>query len=614
MSGFAGIARADGGTPDAELIERMAERLAFRGPDAKRVWLKPGAGFCFTFLRTGPAPQAESQPISLDGKIWLLGDVRLDSRDELKQRLGQSGEKTISGVTDEELVLRAWRLWGEKSFEVFSGDYSFALWDSETKKLCCVRDLMGTRPFFYAHLGAQLIFSNTLDVVRLSPDVSAKLDKRFIGDFLLQAWCPDAVRTAFQDIRRLPAGHVLSSANGKVSVRRFAGFAIEEPLPLKRPEDYVEEFRSHLERAVRDRLPLGSAGVFMSGGLDSTSVAAMSKKVIRERGSETSLRAHTVSYTPLFNDDESLFASSVAEHLSIPIEILAGASSPPFDGWAESAISSPEPCSEPFLRLNIQHYRQLAAGARVALTGDGGDDILTGRAWPYLAYLLRRARVGTIAWAFSDYTFRYKRFPPLRAGIRARVHRWLGRADGSAGFPGWLEPRFERELRLRDRWKELQQPVKEVHPLHSVGYASLTSSYWPNMFENEDAGWTGVAVETRAPLLDQKLLRFLLRVPPVPWCMNKELLRESMAGLLPEEVRLRKKTPLLGDPLMLHTQKNGWKATIASDACERLKMFVDCKMLTATSHPAVGSTLWADLRPIALDFWLKSVENEQRIP
>jgi asparagine synthase (glutamine-hydrolysing) len=238
---------------------------------------------------------------------------------------------------------------------------------------------------------------------------------------------------------------------------------------------------------------------------------------------------------------------------------------------------------------------------------------MTGRAWPYLVYLLKRSRVVKMATAFGGYVLRHGRLPPLRAGIRTRLRRWIGRADETLDYPGWLEPEFEREMHLRDRWRELQQTEEAVHPVHPAGYASVTSAYWPSVFEIEDAGWTGVPVEARAPLLDQRLLRFLLRVPPVPWCMNKELLRTAMRELLPEEVRVRKKTPLRGDPLLLHAEKNGWKAVLREGACERLSKFVNCKMLSATSRPALGLSLWADLRPIALDYWLKSVENSGRI-
>jgi len=613
MSGFAGVVRADSGTPDAKLIERMAERLAFRGPDSTQVWMRPGAGFAFTLLRTGPSPQAATQPCSLDGRVWLLGDVRVDGREELRTRLGQHGEATRADATSEELILRAWQQWGEKSFEYLVGDFSFALWDADARAMWCVRDLMGARPFFYAHAAGTFVFSNTLDAVRLAPEVSGKLDPRFLGDFLLQAWCPDAEHSAFLDIRRLPAGHLLKYSNGTLAVRRYASLPIEEPLSLKPGEDYVEQFRGHLEQAVRDRLPVAPAGIFMSGGLDSTSVAAVASKVQASRGLQDSLRAYTVDYTPLFEDQEGALASSTAQHVGMSIDVLAGATCPPFSGWEEGSLSTPEPCAEPFFALHVEHFRQAALRVRVVLSGDGGDDIMTGRAWPYLLYLLKRGRLGKIAGAFGGYALDHGRFPSLRAGIRVSLRRWLGRANATLDYPKWLAPSFEKEMHLRERWRELQEPRRFEHPLHPDGYASLTSAYWPNVFEGEDAGWTGVPVETRAPLLDRRLIRFLLRVPPVPWCMNKELLRTAMHGLLPEEVRLREKTPLQGDPLLLHADKTGWRPALRDGTCERLSMFVNCKMLNATSRPALGLSTWADLRPIALNYWLKSVENSARI-
>jgi len=613
MSGFAGIVRGDGAPPDAKLIERIVEALVFRGPDATQIWMRPGAGFCFTFLRTGPSPQSTSQPHSLDGRVWLLGDVRLDGREELRRKLEQHGEMVSTDATNEEFILRAWQQWEEKSFELLVGDFSFALWDAQAKQLWCVRDLIGARPFFYAHTAGQLVFSNTLEVVRLVPQVSAKLDPHFIGDFLLQSWCPEAERTVYLDIRRLPAGHALKYSNGQLSVRRFTALPIEEPLFLKRREEYIEQFRGHLERAVRDRLPESSTGIFMSGGLDSTSVAAVSSQVQTERGLRHSLRAHTVDYSPLFEDEEGAFATKAANYLDIPIEILAGASSTPLSGWEAGPLRTPEPCAEPFWALHVEHYRQVAQHARVVLSGDGGDDILTGRAWPYLVYLLKRGRLDEVASAFGAYLLRHGRLPPLRAGIRTRLRRWIGRSVETQDYPQWLEPKFERELHLRDRWQELQRPATPVHPLHPGGYASLSGPYWPGIFETEDAGWTGVPVESRAPLHDQRLQRFLLRIPPVPWCMNKELLREAMRGKLPEDVRLREKTPLQGDPLLLHAEKNGWRPLLADGACETLSMFVNCKVLHTTSHPALGLMLWADLRPIALNYWLKSVENSAGI-
>src|ERR1700738_2244587 len=179
MSGFAGVVSLDGAPPDALLLQRMAERLAFRGPDGAKITTKPGAGFCFTFLRTGPAPQCPSQPCSLEGNVWLLGDVRLDGRDDLRRKLEQHGDEFHGEVTDEELVLRAWRRWGHDCLPDLMGDFSFALWNDEARRLLCVRDLMGARPFFYARAGGWFSFSNTLEVLLLVSQVSPALDSLF---------------------------------------------------------------------------------------------------------------------------------------------------------------------------------------------------------------------------------------------------------------------------------------------------------------------------------------------------------------------------------------------------------------------------------------------------
>src|SRR5438067_701845 len=101
MSGYAGIISADNAPPDRDLLGRMAAALAFRGPDATHITAQSSAGFVFTFLRTGPAPQSSQQPVTLDGRIWLIGDVRLDGRDDLRRKLEQHGASIPSMVTDE---------------------------------------------------------------------------------------------------------------------------------------------------------------------------------------------------------------------------------------------------------------------------------------------------------------------------------------------------------------------------------------------------------------------------------------------------------------------------------------------------------------------------------
>jgi asparagine synthase (glutamine-hydrolysing) len=611
MSGFAGMVCAADATPARNLLERMAAGLGFRGPDATQIRSQIGAGFCFTLLRSGPAPQSSEQPCSLDGRVWLLGDVRLDGREDLRRELEQNAESVPFHATDEELILRAWGQWHEAGLAKLLGDFSFALWDGATRQLLCVRSLLGLRPFFFASSGDWFFFSNTLEVLRLAPSVSSTLDPQFIGDFLLQEWSSDASRTVYKDIQRLPAGHFLKYSVEGLSVRRYTEIPIEEPLLLKRSEEYIERFQSLLERSVRDRLPDGPSAVFLSGGLDSSSLAAVGTKITRSSEASGLLRAYTIDSRPLFQDEEAILASRVAEHLGVDIQIVSRGSCLPFQGWGEPELRTPEPTHDPFLALGQLQYRQVSSEARVVFAGYGGDDVLTGQAWPYLIYLLRQWQFVTISKTFGSYVLKHKRIPPLRGGFRTRLGRWMRRRTDPLGeFPPWLEPHFVEQYHLRERWLELQRGPKISHPLHPIGYAGISSESWSSIYETEDAAWTGVPVEMRAPLLDLRMLRFLLRVPPVPWCMEKELLRKAMQGILPEEIRSRPKTALLFEPIDCFVKSNRWSPLPLAEPSSELRTYVDWQRLGATLGTATGSTLWAGLRPVSLSYWVKSIENK----
>ena len=347
----------------------------------------------------------------------------------------------------------------------------------------------------------------------------------------------------------------------------------------------------------------------MSGGLDSTSVAAHAARIAKEGGYGLELRAYTVDFLPLFEDDEASYASRAAQHLGIPWEVHSIGSATPFASWDTENLQEPEPSHEAFLLPDLELCRLVSSRTRIVLSGDGGDDVLTGQAWPYLKYLFRRRQFGTIAKAFGGYALKNGRIPPLHGGFRKRLERWIHRPDAMEGYPGWLNRDFEREQGLRKRWVELQAMPETTHPLHPVAHASLSSPYWAFVLEEADAAWTGVPLERRAPLLDLRLVRFLLRVPPVPGCMEKQLVREATRGVLPDEIVFRKKTPLRREPFEVFTKERGWRPRVPQPT-ERLREFVEWDKLDATLQNDSDSSLWADVRPISLDHWLKGVEKD----
>ncbi len=583
MSGFAGVVRFGGSefvfAEDAARTRKMAAAIAFRGPDAQIQWARAGVQFCFSFLKTGPALQAEHQPCSLDGQVWLLGDVRLDGRGEVIRKLEQSGERIEGAAPDEFLVLHVFHSFGEAGVAALDGDFSFVLWDERSRKLCGFRDLTGAKPFFYCASEGALSFSNTLDALRAAPGFDREFDENFLADYLLTSWCPEFERTVYRQIRRLPPGHLLQLSRDGLLVRRVAQLPAEELILYKRAEEYVEHYKELLHGAVEDRLPKGPCVVFMSGGLDSTAVAAVANQISKTSGAGGSVSAQTVDYRPLFEDKEGEEARRVAQFLQIPFELFHGGGCKPFSGWDAPGFPMPEPQNEPFQALHVECYRAAAATARVALTGNGGDDVLLGQAWPYLRGLLRGGQWLDALQALVGHIWNTRSVPILGLGIRSGIRNRFGGGIEQESYPEWIAEEFSRRMNLRERFTALQQNPTSEHPVHPKAYAMLSGPFWPNVLEGEDAAFTGVPVDTRAPLLDRRLVRYLLRLPTMPWCMDKHLMRRSMKGELPLETVERPKSPLAQDPLELQMAQGKWHVPPLAEYAAALSGIVDTARL-----------------------------------
>jgi len=616
MSGFAGIVRIGGGqehaVEDGLCIERMAQTIASRGPDTSQSWRHSDVHFCFSLLTTSPAIQAKAQPCSLDGRIWLLGDVRLDGREDLIRSFAQRGEQLARSVTDEELVLHTFRAFGESGVAELDGDCSLVLWDAKKEKLTAFRDLTGSKPFFYFANKESLCFSNALEPLCEAPKFSARLDEQFLADYLLVSWCPDPGRTVYEQIRRLPPGFLLEYSHEGFQVRQATRLPIEELLRFKSEDEYVEHYREILHRAVRDRLASDTNVVFLSGGLDSTTVAAEAERICRSGGRTYRVTAQSLDYRPLFEDQEGEEARRVADYLKIPFELLQGGQSEPFSGWDAPGFPLPEPKHEPFQVLHVERHRRASEIARVALSGDGGDDILLGQAGPYLLNQLKKGRPITAIAELASLIWNTRKLPVLGLGIRSGILGRFGQRPDKLTLPDWLRPDFVTRLRLQDRLRDLQHKPKSEHPNHPWAYAMLTGPFWPNVLEGEDAAWSGVPLEVRAPLLDRRMVRFLLRVPAIPWCMDKQLVRRGMAGRLPMRTLTRPKEPLAEDPVRLHLNKN-WRPTVAEKLASVVTEMVDPKRLENCSRRPQADETLSFLRPVTLDSWLKSVEMKRRI-
>lgn len=612
MSGILGIVNFDLAPVDRELLARMTNFIAYRGPDDQQIWIDGHVGFGHTMLRNSFEAETELQPLTIDGNAWLIADARIDGRPDLLRELQTKLDREIKLPTgpngsnsrlpnDAELILLAYKAWGEDCVKHLIGDFAFAIWNRSTQQLFCARDHFGIKPFYYAQLGSTLVFSNTLNCLRVHPGVSTALNEIAIGDYLLFGLNQDVTTTTFADIKRLPSGTKFSISAANKNLYRYWSPSENNRTVFQKPGHYVERFNEIFSQAVGDRLRTSRASVSMSGGLDSTSVAAVARDLLHEPD-ETALRAYVVVYDRLIPDEERHFSTLAASALNIPVTHLPADDYHLFEETLPNELQRPEPflVNQTSAQFN-ELLRSMSAHSRVALSGWDGDALMSEPARCTFAADVRSLRVKEVVTNLAWFLSR-RRLPPI--GVRTTLKRIVGNKTEGATYPEWLEPSFSQRMKLLERWKEFQSENGRVHRTHPNGFHTLNSKLLGPLFEGYDPGVTGLALEMRHPLIDVRLVEYLLSIPVIPWCIDKEILRASMIGKLPETIRTRAKTPLPGFPALRLAEKSSVRFAEKFETTPSFTEFVSSSAQYEVTNENNPDRLWTNLRPFALNHWL----------
>jgi asparagine synthase (glutamine-hydrolysing) len=510
-------------------------------------------------------------------------------------------------VTDVELILYAYQAWSDDCLKHLIGDFAFAIWDGPKKRLFCARDHFGVKPFYYAQFKNHLIFSNTLNCVRIHPEISERVNDQAIGDFLLFDENCDSSTTFFADIQRLAPAHSLVWNEKGFHLNRYWTLPFDGHIRYKRSGDYIDHFKEVLNLAVEDRLRTDHVGVFMSGGIDSTAIAATAHHLLVKKSKPFDLRAYTAVYDTLIPDEERHYSGLAAEALGIPIHYLKVDDYLLYERWDQKELHSPEPFSHPMAVMGFDFYKLLEGRSRVALTGSGGDplfyttqlvDLVKGLSWGRLV-----ADVGRFVWS-------HRRLPPL--GIRSKLKQMFGKGPWRPPYPSWFNATFEKRLQLQERWEKLNSLEASIHPLRSKAYKALNHLTWSNYFENCDPGVTFFPVEERHAFFDIRLINYLLAIPPLPWFVEKELVRTTMRGILPEAILNRSKAPLAGDPVFEQLKTPSSKWVDQFDPVPELAQYVERKHIPHLVGERNTDQLWVNLRPLGLNYWLKELKRTKR--
>ena len=597
MSGIVGIIHLDGAPIEAELLQNLTNFMSDRGIDAQTIWHSGAVGLGNALLRTTLESREENQPFTLDGETWITADARLDARGDLCHKLGIDEQ---SALPDGELILHAYHAWGEDCICNLIGDFAFAIWDGKQQNLFCARDQLGVKLFYYAQVGNCFLFSNTLKCLRRHPLVSSRLNESALGDFLLFELNYQPDTTTFEDIKRLPPAHTLSLSQGKIAIRRYWNLPVPEIIRYSHPQDYLEHFRTVMELAVADRLRTPKAAMLFSGGLDSTTIAATVISLGKKQPQPCQLKGFTTIYEHLIPDQEKYYAQLAGEALGIPVNYLVADNYKLYQGWQH--FQTPEPYHEPLAIIDRDQLQLISKHTCVALNGQGGDEVLFP---PTVVEMLKAMAVQDVVMGIFG-CLRYQLRPSLGLGLVAKWRR-LRSEEATDYYPKWLNSDFARRLQLRERWQDINHTKPEtIHPFRNQAYQDLLSPLWQPFFEGYDPGFFGIPVEVRLPFLDIRLINYLLAIPPLPWCVGKQLLRLAMKGTLPEEVRLRRKTPVQGDPIGKRLARNEypWQQL---EAVPEINHYVNTSLIgdTVASSNLDSWTAWEMLRSVSLGYWLQ---------
>ena len=509
------------------------------------------------------------QPLcSADGALCLTADARVDNRDELYSTLTASGYLQGKDATDADLILAAYRFGAKRLPSTSSATSHLRCGTVASRSSSVPRDPFGIKPLHYSQVGSILCVASEAQQILQHPGVLAAAQQVAMADYLVNN-CDDEERTMFLDVRRVPPGHRLIATRSGLRTERYWDIDPRVDIRYGRDSEYEAHFLALFQRAVADRLRSSGpvVGVTMSGGMDSTSIAAVAQRMLAAGDVRAALLRIPTRSTPW----RSAMSASTAGLWRPKPGSTSSTSTPSGSGcWTiplafEPGLETPFMSWESLERHMLGRLRE--QGGRAILTGHGGDSLLAGTPLVCTDRLLRgdlsgfrelaeHARYRQVPYRSLLYSYALRPLIPEAADRLLR--RLTGRREVDAGAPEWLAPDFVRRTGLLDRLREApaarryrsrarQAHYRNVMALRSVGRAV----YW---YDRSSAHF---GLEARHPFLDRRLAEFLLAIPGEQLYRggrSKWLLRRAMDGILPRPV--------------LERRDKTWFGVISVSACE----------------------------------------------
>lgn len=588
---------------DPASIERILSRMRGRAADREGVWTDAGVGLGHALFAVTERSNREKQPSRLEDALHIVADARIDGRDALISRLERvtniGSTKRAKDLTDDLLILHAYAAWGKRCVEHLRGDFAFAIWDARRGSLFCARDQLGVRPLYYATAGRRFLLASESECLRSELDLQADdLDDEWITDFLLFGYPQSATATPFCAIRKLPPAHSMTVDADGVRISRYWQLECPQELDFPSDRDYVERFEEVLVTAIGDRIAPGGTSVFMSGGVDSTTLAGLASKSLGNR-----IKAFTAAWRDNPDDQEGRLAESASAWLGIEMATGYADDYEVLDADRGGAPDLPEPSS--YVSHAFQQDLTLRASehSRVAITGWDGDALCLAWLRSHFLALLRDANFPRFGREAAWFIREQRSPPPL--GVRSSLRR---RRKSPPPMPAFLSPRLV-DPHVEERWLHAHAPPRPVdRPVRADAMRLVQGSTMRSLLELDDRAFSDAPLCVVHPMLDLRVIDLMLSLPPVPWSVNKEIIRRIADRILPSDIARRPKAGLAYDPVKAMLKADGQRALDGRLRSAETLRFVQRELPTIRNALAQG-VHWHLLWTKQLDTWLSMKFN-----
>ncbi len=580
MCGITGWANLDAKScvPDHSkaVLHQMCNWMKHRGPDSEGLWLDSGVALGMRRLSIIDLHTGEQPVYSEDKSIVVVMNGELYNFREIRQDLEKRGHK-FETQTDTEILPHLYEEYGEELVEHLNGMFAFALWDKRQQKLLLARDRFGEKPLYYGVFGGKLIFASEPKVLLENPSVKPEINTDALRQYLSFDYVP-APASIYKGILKLPSAHLLILEKGEIKTRRYWNLSWQKnggnPHVSKEAnpesgaltnvrasalsfEKATKDLRELLADSVRMRLvsdvPLG---ILLSGGVDSSSVAAFATQFSTEKVKTFSIGFEENSF------DESKFAREVAAHLGtehyeekLSVEKAA-------DLISEIGTWLDEPMSDGSLLPTFLLSRFVRKHVTVALGGDGGDEIFAGypmyfghklaRVYEQLPRFLRSGLIepviNNLPVSTKNLSFDYKakRFVAAsKYDVVTRHHSWFGSFSIDA----------QRDLLSKDVLaqtsddiyadaKNLLKICDAKNEIERMQFLDMNFYLAEDILTKVDRASMAVSLEVRAPFLDPRVAQFAASLPleyKLRGSKGKYILKKAVEPLLPKSILQRPK-------------------------------------------------------------------------